>query len=134
MPQFPPGSPFEEFFKDFFDRQGRQPDAPPRRAQSLGSGFIIDPSGIVVTNNHVIAEADEIKVILQDNTQLSAKLIGRDQKTDFAVLKVEFDQAAPGGEVRRFGQEPRRRLGDRHRQPVRPGRHGDRGHHLGARA
>jgi len=76
MPQFPPGSPFEEFFKDFFDRQGRgAPDQTPRRAQSLGSGFIIDPSGIVVTNNHVIAEADEIKVTLHDNTQLNAKLI-----------------------------------------------------------
>ena len=88
-PQFPPGSPFEEFFKDF-DRQGRgAPDQAPRRSQSLGSGFIIDSSGIVVTNNHVIAEADEIKVILHDNTQLNAKLIGRDPKTDLAVLKIE---------------------------------------------
>src|SRR5215472_4620213 len=56
IPQFPPGSPFEQFFKDFFDRQqrGERPDAPPRRATSLGSGFIIDPAGYVVTNNHVV--------------------------------------------------------------------------------
>jgi len=57
VPQFPPGSPFEEFFKDFMERQqhGDRPDAPPRRATSLGSGFIIDPAGYVVTNNHVVA-------------------------------------------------------------------------------
>ena len=109
VPQFPPGSPFEEFFKDFFDRQGRQPDAPPRRAQSLGSGFIIDPSGIVVTNNHVIAEADEIKVILQDNTQLNAKLIGRDAKTDLAVLKVESTKPLPAV---KFGDSDKSRVGD----------------------
>ncbi|MBI3708792.1 MAG: DegQ family serine endoprotease [Proteobacteria bacterium] len=88
IPQFPPGSPFEDFFRDFFDRQNR-PDAPPRRTQSLGSGFVIDPSGLVVTNNHVIADADEIKVILQDNTQLNAKVVGKDTKTDLALLKVD---------------------------------------------
>ncbi len=88
VPQFPPGSPFEEFFRDFFDRQGR-PDAPPRRQQSLGSGFIIDADGYVVTNNHVIAEADEIRVILHDNTQLSARIVGRDTRTDLALLRVE---------------------------------------------
>ena len=65
-PQAPPGSPFEDFFRDFFDRQQREggPQIPPRRAQSLGSGFIIDKAGIVVTNYHVIADADEITVIL----------------------------------------------------------------------
>ncbi|MGQ0665309.1 MAG: DegQ family serine endoprotease [Pseudomonadota bacterium] len=88
VPQFPPGSPFEEFFREFFDRQGR-PDAPARRTQSLGSGFIVDSAGYVVTNNHVIADADEIKVNLHDNTQLAAKVIGRDPKTDLALLKVE---------------------------------------------
>ena len=74
---FPPGSPFEQFFKDFLNRNrqggrgGQGGDAtppPPRRMQSLGSGFIIDPSGIVVTNNHVIDGADEITVTLQDDT------------------------------------------------------------------
>lgn len=113
-PQFPPGSPFEEFFRDFFDRQqrgggGGQQEQAPRRAQSLGSGFIIDPSGIVVTNNHVIAEADEIKVILQDNTQLNAKLLGRDSKTDLAVLKVESSKPLPSVT---FGNSDNVRIGD----------------------
>ena len=64
MPQLPPGSPFEEFFEEFFKNQhgqsGEHGAPQPRRVNSLGSGFIIDPSGIVVTNNHVIADADEI--------------------------------------------------------------------------
>ena len=108
VPQFPPGSPFEEFFREFFDRQGR-PDAPPRRTQSLGSGFVIDSSGYVVTNNHVIAEADEIKVILNDDTQLAAKVIGRDPKTDLAVLKVE--PSKPLTAVK-FGNSDQTRVGD----------------------
>ncbi len=77
MPQFPPGSPFEEFFQDFFDRNGQRGETPrrpqPRKATSLGSGFIIDPAGYVVTNNHVIADADEITVILHDDTHLKAE-------------------------------------------------------------
>ncbi len=88
-PQFPPGSPFEEFFKDFFDRQQPNNNQAPRKATSLGSGFVIDTSGIIVTNNHVIADADEIVVRFQDETTLPAKLLGRDEKTDVAVLKVE---------------------------------------------
>jgi serine protease Do len=95
LPQFPPGSPFEEFFKDFFNhnspRSGR-PDALPRKATSLGSGFIIDASGVVVTNNHVISDADEITVILHDNTSLKAEVVGRDSKTDIAVLRVKTDK------------------------------------------
>jgi len=96
MPQFPPGSPFEEFFKDFFNKnhphgQG-EPQAETRKATSLGSGFIIDPAGYVVTNNHVIADADEITVILHDNTNLKAELVGRDTKTDIAVLRVKSDK------------------------------------------
>ena len=98
IPQFPPGSPFEEFFRDFFDhgmpKSGR-PEAQPRKATSLGSGFIIDPSGVVVTNNHVIADADEITVILHDDTNLKAEVIGRDSKTDIALLKVKTDKALP---------------------------------------
>jgi serine protease Do len=90
LPQFPPGSPFEEFFRDFFERQGRTPNAPPpRRATSLGSGFIIDAKeAYVVTNNHVIDGADEINVILQDDTTIRATLVGRDPKTDLALLKI----------------------------------------------
>ena len=89
MPQLPPGSPFEDFFKEFFDRG--QPNGKPqaRKATSLGSGFIIDDNH-VVTNNHVIQDADEIEVILQDDTRLKAELVGRDQKTDIAVLKVDL--------------------------------------------
>ncbi|MCA8930079.1 MAG: DegQ family serine endoprotease [Alphaproteobacteria bacterium] len=90
-PQFPPGSPFEEFFREFFDRQQGQ-DSAPRQVTSLGSGFVIDPTGIIVTNNHVIDGADEILVRFQDDTSLPAKLIGHDPKTDIAVLKVESDK------------------------------------------
>lgn len=92
MPTFPPGSPFEDFFKDFFERHRGGPGAPgiaPRRATSLGSGFIIDPAGLVVTNNHVIDSADEITVVLHDNTELKAELVGRDTKTDLALLRVK---------------------------------------------
>ncbi len=95
MPQFPPGSPFEEFFHDFLERnlpKGDHPDVTPRKATSLGSGFIIDPSGYIVTNNHVVADADEITVILHDNTNLKAKVIGRDTKTDIALLRVRTDK------------------------------------------
>ena len=110
MPQFPPGSPFEEFFKDFFDKQGKEPNAPARRATSLGSGFIIDAKkGYVVTNNHVIQDADEITVILHDDTNLKAEVVGRDTKTDIALLKVVADHglvAVP------FGDSDTMRVGD----------------------
>ena len=66
----------------------------PRRVNSLGSGFIIDPAGIVVTNNHVIADADEVTVILNDGTKLKAEVVGRDKKTDLAVLQGQVRQAA----------------------------------------
>jgi serine protease Do len=107
IPEFPPGSPFEEFFRDFFERQLR-PNVP-RRATSLGSGFIIDPNGYIVTNNHVIAEADEIKVILQDDTELDAEIVGRDAKTDVALLKVETDKPLP---FLKFGDSDTARVGD----------------------
>jgi serine protease Do len=82
--QFPPGSPFEQFFHDFMEKQKNMP----HKATALGSGFIIDPQGYIVTNNHVIEGADEITVILQDDTNLTATLVGRDKKTDLALLKV----------------------------------------------
>lgn len=88
VPRFPPGSPFEEFFRDFFERQQRQ-GRPRRQTTSLGSGFIIDAAGYIVTNNHVIAEAEKITVTLHDDTKVKAKVVGRDQKTDLAVLKIE---------------------------------------------
>ncbi len=106
MPQVPPGSPFEDFFKDFFDRN--QPQRR-RKATSLGSGFVIDRAGYVVTNNHVIADADEITVILHDDTRLKAKIVGRDPRTDLAVLKVEpSDRLVPTT----FGDSTVSRVGD----------------------
>ena len=79
VPDLPPGSPMEEFFDEFFKNRRGQGDADraPRRVNSLGSGFIIDESGLVVTNNHVIADADEINVILNDGTKLPATLVDR---------------------------------------------------------
>ncbi len=113
MPQLPPGSPFEEFFDEFFkNRRGQGGPGggqTPRRVNSLGSGFIIDPSGLVVTNNHVIADADEINVILNDGTTLKAEIVGRDTKTDLALLKVKSDK--PLKSVK-FGDSDKLRLGE----------------------
>ena len=111
MPAFPPGSPFEKFFHDFMNRQhgGGDQNAPPRKMQALGSGFIIDPSGIIVTNNHVINGAEEITVTLQDNTVLKAKLIGHDDRTDLAVLQVHSDRKLPAVS---FGDSDKSRVGD----------------------
>ncbi len=115
MPDLPPGSPMEEFFEEFFKNrrgqggQGGQGDQTPRRINSLGSGFIIDPSGVVVTNNHVIADADEINVILNDGTKLPAELVGRDTKSDLALLRVH-----PGKALKavKFGDSDKLRLGE----------------------
>jgi serine protease Do len=111
VPQFPPGSPFEEFFKDFFKdhNPGSQPQALPRRATSLGSGFIIDPSGLVVTNNHVIADADAITVTLQDDTSFTAELVGRDTKIDVALLRIKATKPLP---FVKFGDSDKSRIGD----------------------
>jgi len=76
-------------FKDFFDKNFRQPNQETKKQQSLGSGFIIDKSGYIVTNNHVIADSDSIFVILQNDEEFEAKIIGRDPKTDIALIKIE---------------------------------------------
>jgi serine protease Do len=107
MPQFPPGSPFEDFFKEFFDKQ--RPDRGPRKATSLGSGFIIDSEGLVVTNNHVIADAEEISVILHDGTVLKAELAGRDVKTDLALLRVKSKTPLVAA---KWGSSDEARVGD----------------------
>jgi serine protease Do len=117
MPQLPPGSPFEEFFEEFFKNRrgqggqnGQNGQTPsPRRVNSLGSGFIIDTSGLVVTNNHVIADADEVNVILNDGTTLKAEVIGRDQKTDLALLKVTPTKPL---KAVKFGDSDKLRLGE----------------------
>jgi len=90
MPEFPPGSPFGEMFKQFF---GQQQDNSPRHA--LGSGFIVDADGTIVTNNHVIDGARKIMVTLEDGTSYPATLKGHDAKTDLAVLKIDAKKALP---------------------------------------
>src|SRR5882762_6125906 len=121
IPQLPPGSPFEEFFDDFFkNRRGgpggnskggdRGADLQPRKTNSLGSGFIVDTAGIAVTNNHVIADADEINIIMNDGTKIKAELVGVDKKTDLAVLKFK-PPAKPLGAVK-FGDSDKLRLGE----------------------
>jgi serine protease Do len=112
LPELPPGSPFEQFFHDFFDHHGKNGDegeALPRHATSLGSGFIVDPAGYIVTNNHVIADADAITVILHDNTNLKAKVVGRDTKTDIALLKVDAKKPLAATV---WGDSDRARVGD----------------------
>lgn len=111
MPQLPEGSPFQDFFDDFFkDRQGNT-DGNPQKVQSLGSGFVVDAEkGIVVTNNHVIADADEIEVNFSDGSKLKAELVGTDTKTDIAVLKV--DPTLKKLTAVNFGDSSRMRIGD----------------------
>ena len=107
MPQLPPGSPFEEFFREFFERN--RPHQRQRKVTSLGSGFIVDAAGYIVTNNHVIQDADEITVALQDGTRLEAEVVGRDPKTDMAVLKVKPTRKLTAV---RFGDSDKARVGD----------------------
>src|SRR5437868_4112676 len=114
MPQLPNDPQLDELFRDFFNRRGGQADPQnrersPRRVNSLGSGFIIDASGIVVTNNHVISEADEVTVILNDGSRLKAEVIGKDQKTDIALLRVKPEKPL---EAVKFGDSDRLRLGE----------------------
>jgi serine protease Do len=110
MPELPPGSPFREFFEEFFNRQERGlPQQRPRRVSSLGSGFVVDPQGIIVTNNHVIEQADEVEVNFADGSKLPAEVIGRDQKTDLAVLRVTPPEPLAYVE---FGDSDAIRVGD----------------------
>jgi serine protease Do len=117
VPQLPPGTPLQDFFEQFFKRQlegqngGGGDDAPPhgQRSTSLGSGFITDESGIVITNNHVIEGANEITVILTDGRKLKADLLGTDSKVDVAVLKVNPDKPL---KAVHFGDSDRMRVGD----------------------
>ena len=118
LPQLPPGTPFEDLFEDFFNRRGQgnrgggtEGDNAPRqrRSNSLGSGFVIDASGIVITNNHVIGDANDISVIFADGTRLKAEIVGKDTKIDLAVLRVKSDKplkAVP------FGDSEKMRPGD----------------------
>lgn len=110
-PQVPEGSPFQEFFDDLFPRgEGENNQGgSPRTRSSLGSGFVLDASGIIITNNHVIADADEITVNFSDGSKLEAELVGTDPKTDIAVLRVK--PTTPLTAVS-FGNSDKARIGD----------------------
>jgi len=113
MPQLPEGSPFQDFFDEFFkNREGQgRGGGGPQKVQSLGSGFVVDAAeGIVVTNNHVIADADEIEVNFSDGSKLKAELVGTDTKTDIAVLKV--DPSLKKLTAVEFGDSNKMRIGD----------------------
>jgi serine protease Do len=107
VPQVPEGSPFQELFDDFY-KNGDGGDNN-SKVNSLGSGFVIDPTGFIVTNNHVIENADDIEVIFSDGSKLKAKLIGTDTKTDLSVLKVEPPQPLTAV---KFGDSRKLRIGD----------------------
>ncbi len=100
----PPDSPLQDLFKDFLG-----PQNVPKHVTSLGSGFILDPSGYIVTNNHVIEDADQITVTLNDGTALPAKLLGRDDKTDLALLKVQTKKPLVAAH---WGDSDKARIGD----------------------
>ena len=100
----------DEMFRDFLDKREGQPDQQrPRGGTSLGSGFIIDPAGFIVTNNHVIEDAEEIMVLTHDNEELKATIVGRDEKTDLALLKVESKKPLP---YVNWGDSEALRIGD----------------------
>jgi len=103
----PPRGQMDDMFRDFFNapREDRQR----RRGGSLGSGFVVDPSGIIVTNHHVVEAGDEITVTFTDGLELEAKLLGSDEATDLAVLKVEHDEPLPHVD---FGDSDKVRVGD----------------------
>ncbi|WP_237152578.1 Do family serine endopeptidase [Oryzibacter oryziterrae] len=124
LPQVPDGSPFQNFFDDFFNKQnqgggdggsdggsgdGGDTGGEPHKVQSLGSGFVLDASGIIVTNNHVIEDADEITVNFTDGSKLKAELVGKDEKTDLAVLRVKPDKPL---KAVKFGDSVHLRVGD----------------------
>ena len=112
-----PNSPFDEMLRRFFDQQNpdgqrhaspEMPEGQSRRI-ALGSGFIIDPSGYVVTNSHVVGDAGKVEVTLQDDSKYTAKIIGRDPKTDIAVLKINADKPLP---YVAFGDSAAAQVGD----------------------
>jgi len=107
-PIVPEGSPFEDFFRDFMDRApGDRPRQ--RRSSALGSGFVISEDGFIVTNNHVIAEADQILIEFFSGEELAAEVVGTDPNTDIALLKVESDDPLP---FVQFGDSDAARVGD----------------------
>ena len=110
MPDLPEDSPFKDFFDDFFKKKQEGDGAPGgRTVNSMGSGFIIDGQGLIVTNNHVVEGAEAIQVHMQDGTVLKAELVGRDPKTDLAVIRVKSDKPLP---FVTFGDSDKLRIGE----------------------
>lgn len=107
MPELPDGAPLNDFFKKFFDQQGAH--AMPRETRGQGSGFLIDADGHIVTNNHVIDGASEVSVVLNDGSRFEARVVGRDDKTDLALLKVDAGRPLPYVDL---GDSARARVGD----------------------
>jgi serine protease Do len=104
-PLGPGGTPFDQFLKRFFE-QPFQFRNPAEKVMALGSGFTVDPAGYIVTNNHVVANAEKVTVIFQENGRHTAKVIGRDEKTDIALVRIDTDQKLPyvvGKQRRRQG-------------------------------
>jgi len=114
-PQLEPGTPFDDLFEEFFRRHQQEeggranPRQRERKSNSLGSGFVIDPSGIVITNNHVVADANEVTVIFTDGQKLKAEVLGKDAKVDVAVLRVKSDKPLKAA---KFGDSDKMRVGD----------------------
>ncbi len=109
MPHFPPGSPFEDFFEDFMDKRD-QDGGPIQPPASLGSGFIVDAEkGYIATNNHVVRDAEEVRVTFHDDSTVPATVIGRDEKTDLALLQVKTDKKLTAV---KFGDSSVLRVGD----------------------
>ncbi|MDY7001230.1 MAG: DegQ family serine endoprotease [Thermodesulfobacteriota bacterium] len=105
----PHGGPFDDFFDQFEKFFRQRPDQKPRKQRSLGSGFIVSPDGYIVTNNHVIADADEVKVNIQGGDKsYDAKIVGLDPETDLALLKIKVKQKLP---QLSFGDSDKARVG-----------------------
>jgi serine protease Do len=109
MPDLPKGTPFDDMFEQFFKNHGLNNAPHPHKMSSLGSGFVIDPSGIVITNNHVVGDANDIVVIFTDGRKLKATIVGKDPKVDVAVLKVQSDKPL---KTVKFGDSDKMRVGD----------------------
>jgi serine protease Do len=106
MPNVPPNSPLGQMFRHFMEGQGQTRMQP---AHALGSGFLIDPAGYIVTNNHVVDHAHDVKVTLTDGQSFAAKVVGRDAKTDLALLKIDAGKPLP---YVAFGDSGKERVGD----------------------
>jgi serine protease Do len=111
LPQFPESSPFKEFFEEFRKRRG--PDAPAIPRSSLGSGFVINAQkGYIVTNSHVVHKADTVRVTFHNETTVEAEVIGRDDKTDLAVIQVDTDKLDFALKPVKFGDSADMKIGD----------------------